>query len=682
MQILKVFSLFFVVANLQAQNNRILFFVSHEDTYYSEFIVMYEALSAAGYQVDVRSASNIYASSYMLPFGTDIAAAAASLPGGSYSQFTAQFVALFGQAWDANLNSTPLYVPSTGRIQDIADMSDYDALVIAGGTGANDYRVDGSYSTQGTGVRQISAQTVQQVAEKLNALGLDALVNGKPVLAQCHGASLPVFWRIPNTSGPGAEALGYSLLKDAYATGFPDPQTPVYLNSLFVGHRAEDRVTVASPHSSFADNGLAAYKIITTRDWYPQTVAHAAATLLNILKSYPASSDLTANKSVLILHGGALDSTNCSPSNLSNDIPCNYGSTPNFPADYTHILNLLNADSPNDEYNFSVSHLNLNAALPYNSNSMSSALNYFEQFDAIVFFKHWSTNINDSLEMALLNYADNGGGILALHHALYAHIDGNSNKNIITEDLFGAASAASNWSGNLANYNLYNSSYGHFVSTYGIDYDASALYPTVWNSNPLPLPANNSYSYLPRFAIYDEIYNNMSFTPGQTFGMGANEITPILSNDYSTASQCHSAGFVKLFNANLDNRTGKLAFYQAGERREIFDVNHRYGQLIRNSLQWICASAALPSAIEMETKGTVEVYPNPCADKVVLRLAADAAEALEIDIFNSSGQLQKTVRAFPEGQNISLDLSELLIGLYLINIKHSDHTYSVKIIKN
>lgn len=105
-------------------------------------------------------------------------------------------------------------------------MDNYDGLLIAGGTGIMEYRIDGSYTSQGTGTRLVSSTDIQAAAEKLNDLAIDALTKEKTVLAQCHGASLPVNWRIPGTSGPGAEALGFSLLKNNQATGYLEAQTP------------------------------------------------------------------------------------------------------------------------------------------------------------------------------------------------------------------------------------------------------------------------------------------------------------------------------------------------------------------------------------------------------------------------------------------------------------------------
>ncbi len=566
----------------KAQQGNVLFFVAQADAYYSEFIVAKAALEAAGYMVDVRTATPNPAGMYMLPLGTDIAATANTLPGSSYAVFQQQFQSSFGATWNAALNATPATVPVNGPVQDVPDMKNYSALVIAGGTGINEYRIDGSYNGHGTA----TASDVQAAAEKLNALALNALANGKPVLAQCHGASLPVFWRIPGTVGTGAESLGFSLLKNNQAAGYPEPQTAAALAGLFVQFKPEDRVTVSSPHVSFNDDENGEYKIISSRDWYPQTVAHATRTLLNIIETYPVKNDATRSISVLVLHGGANNPGNCSFLNRSNDIPCNYGAGGNLPADYTHLQNLLLANSPKDEYNFTINQLNLTGALPYNDNVQASILSYLKSYDVVLFYKHWSTGVSSNLQNALVAYADQGGGVLALHHGLYNDIDGALNKNILASQLFGAESAMATWSANLTNYSLFSTNYGHFVSTFGLDLPAAQQAPGNWFSNQPLQPSNLSYSTYPNFPVYDEIYNNMSFVAGQTFGRGVNNINPLFSNDLTPAGQCHTSGFVKLFNSSGDHSVGRVCYMQVGERTESINISHRYGQVVRNAVAW------------------------------------------------------------------------------------------------
>ncbi|MBN8694373.1 MAG: T9SS type A sorting domain-containing protein [Bacteroidetes bacterium] len=668
---------------LNGQTNNILMFVSHEDTYYSEYIVMLRALQAAGYTVDVRSASTMSFSTYMLPSGTDIVATANTLPGSSYSQFTSQFQNLFGSVWNTSWDPTPTnYIGTNGRIQDVVDMSNYDALVVAGGTGILEYRLDGTYNSQGAGPRLISSATVQAAAQKLNDLAVNALINGKPVLGQCHGASLPVFWRVPATSGPGAESLGFSILKNTLAAGYPDAATAPAYATLSVILRPDDKVTVATPHTSLPHNGNGDFKIITSRDWYPQTVAHAARTLLNILQSYPNKTQREQNLNVLILHGGALDSLNCSPGNLANDIPCNYGSTPNFPADYTFIQNLFNGNSAYDNYSLTVNQLNLTGTLPYTPTSSVSIYNYLNQYDVVVFYKHWSTGISNELQNALRTYADNGGGILALHHGLYNHINGANNKNILVNQIFGVESAMATWSGALANYNLFSTNYGHFISTYGIDYNTPLLAPSAWTTNTLFPVANNTFSYLQRFGVYDEIYNNMSFVSGQTFGRGVNQINPIFSNDAVPASQCHTSGFVKLFNPTADASVGRVAFFQTGERRENFMLNTRFGQVVRNAIVWLAnGTGNVSTGIESMSSNNLPIllYPNPAKETITIE-SENLTPDMVIKVYNTTGVLVSEQNI--ELSNKIINIKTLPQAVYFLTIEKNKTTvYRTKFIK-
>jgi len=659
---------------LTSQTNNILMFVSHEDTYYSEYIVMLRALQSAGYTVDVRSASTMSFSTYMVPAGTDIIATANSLAGSSYSQFTTQFQNLFGSAWNSAWDPTPTsYIGTNGRIQDVVDMSNYDALVIAGGTGVLEYRCDGSYNSQGAGPRLISSATVQAAAQKLNDLAVNALLNGKPVLGQCHGASLPVFWRIPSTSGPGAESLGFSLLKNTIAAGYPDAATAPAYATLSVTLRPDDKVTVSTPHASLLHNGHGDYKIITSRDWYPQTVAHAARTLLNVLQTYPTKTQREQNLSVLILHGGALDSLNCSPSNQSNDVPCNYGATPNFPADFSHIQSLLNGNSANDNYSFTASSLNLTGTLPYVSTSSASIYNYIQQFDVVVFYKHWATGVSVELQNALTAYTDNGGGILALHHGLYNHISGANNKNILVNQIFGVESAMATWAGTLTTYNLFSTNYGHFVSTYGVNYLLPLQLPGAWSSNAPPLVINNTFSYLQRFSVYDEIYNNMAFVVGQTFGRGVNQINPIFSNDANPSAQCHTSGFVKLFNPSLDGSVGRAAFFEVGERRENFYINSRFGQVVRNTIVWLAngISTTPTTGIKhsLATPSHIQLFPNPASESITVKMNAVPTNT-SAKIYSATGML---VGNYDLTADNKINVQWLAKGFYILTIESEQH---------
>lgn len=554
----------------------ILMFVSYERTYYSEYKVMYEALRAQGYDVEVRSAATGFASAYTL--SGDLNDAQNSVQGSSYATFTAAFEDMFGQAWNADWNPTPALIDLDGRIQDVPDMDEYEALVIVGGTGALDYRVDGSYAAQvGDNDRIVSAEDVQEAAEHLNQLALDALAQNKPVMAQCHGASLPAFFRVPDTSGPGAEALGFSLLKGGQATGFPD-QTE-YLAQLDITARVTDKVVISSPYSEL---GTGAHRVITTRDWYVQTVAHAAKTLLNVIETYV---EPLAPVSVLILHGGAVNIENCGPGNKANDIPCNSGSG-QMPADYTDLQALLLANSDTDDFSFTVTHVNLtDGGLPFNASSESSVLAYLESFDVVYFYKHWSTGVTAAIENALVSYADGGGGVVSNHHGMYNDIDGANNKDILVNELFGVQSAQAGWEQSLTTYDLFMTNYGHFITTFGVELGEVQEAPGSWSTFALLSGTNFSQSYYQTVEIWDELYTNMAFVGSPEFGQGINEITPLLSNNFGT-SISHTSGIARQFDPSQDGSVGRVVYFQPGDIKGNTNVSHPFGQLIRNAVIW------------------------------------------------------------------------------------------------
>ncbi|SMD36378.1 Por secretion system C-terminal sorting domain-containing protein [Reichenbachiella faecimaris] len=581
--------------SFSANADTILMFVSHEQTYYSEYIVMKKALEAAGYTVEVRSASDLNFSTYMSPY-SDISAVANDLSGSSYSEFQNQFLNLFGMEWDESLNSIPTSVSTDGILTNVMNIDQYVGIVVVGGIGSLAYRVDGTYYAQGEEEREVSASMVEQTAEYLNDLAIEALLQGKPVMAQCHGASIPAFWRIPDTSGPGEEALGYSLLKDQNSAGYPESATLGTLQALDVIYRPNDRVTISNAHSALTTSYSATAKIITTRDWYPQTVAHAARTFLNVLETFPLDRTKTSEINALVIHGGALDPENCGPENKDNDVPCNHGGGESLPADYTDLMNVLNANENNDDFNLVNDHLDLSTTELDLSNE-AEVLTYFADYDVIVFFKHWSTVITDEMQQAIVTFADNGGGVVGLHHALYNDQEGSQNKDVLVTQLFGAESSPSGWAANLTTFNMYATNHGHFISSYLIEYDNVADHPTVasWESDPLSATANTSFSTLPFISMYDELYVNFNYTGDIALGREINEITPLFSNDAlppnASLTQTRQTGFTRLVDLDGDGKIGKVAYMAPGERTINVDAASTYGQMIRNAVVWSAPEA-------------------------------------------------------------------------------------------
>lgn len=557
---------------------RILMILAPDNVYYSEYIVAYEGLKALGYVVDLVSVKEQDVPLYMLPEGTTIEETANSLPGtNKFNDFKQQFQDLFGISWNQALNIMPAKVTGVKSIFSIDNLNDYQGIVIPGGTGIINLRSDGSYETQAG----ISSVDIQRAAEKLNELANEALLSGLPILAQCHAASLPVFWYVEGTATP--------LMSGQQAAGYPDPATESTYQLKGVTLRPNDKVVVSSPNIALTNSHDGDSKIITSRDWYPQTVAYATKVFINVIQTYPAAMARKVPKKVLILHGGTINETNCAATNRLNDIPCNYGTGSNLPADFSHIKTLLLATG-DDGYQFQLTDLNImDTSLPYAANEQSSIENYFKNFDAIIFFKHWSTGMTNALQNSIVSFAENGGGVLALHHALYNDVDDTNpdlNKNILTTQLFGATSEEQDWSAQRTDYYLYSTNYGHFVSTFHIPTTVILEPPAHWSINPVLKGSNISLSLYPVINVFDEIYTNKRFVTSTVFGNQVNEITPIFSNNLP-GQQGHTEGYVRLFNKNNDNKAGRVACFQAGESRSTFGLDNTYAQVIRNAVIWV-----------------------------------------------------------------------------------------------
>ncbi|VAW32099.1 hypothetical protein MNBD_CHLOROFLEXI01-5327, partial [hydrothermal vent metagenome] len=224
--LLLIFGLQTAVSPTQATpdiaNGRILMFVAYNDVWWTEYKVAYEGLRALGYEVDVVSSGTGEAYSY----GGGVDGSIQT----SFAGFEALFAANFGTAWNASWTAQDR-IPLNGRIQDISNLDNYEAIVIPGGKGAVAYQYDGSYADQSPeaapGTHVSPAADVQTAAEKLNQLINIALQEGKPVGAQCHGAPLVAFARIDGTAGAGFDGLGTSVLAGKYATGYALPDGTV-----------------------------------------------------------------------------------------------------------------------------------------------------------------------------------------------------------------------------------------------------------------------------------------------------------------------------------------------------------------------------------------------------------------------------------------------------------------------
>lgn len=546
-----------------ASPGRALMFVAYNQVWWSEYKVVYEALRAQGYTVDVRSSATGVARSY----GDDISAVP-NAPG-TYAEFQALFAANFGAAWNPAWNA-PADIPLNGRLQDVADLSSYDLLVIPGGVGMVAYRYDGSYAALGPGDHQTTAAEVQAAAEKLNALIAEALQTGKPVGAECHGAPTLAFARVPGTVGQGFDGLGRSILQGRNATGYPlgDGDTAAVYASLGVTYLNE-KVALDGPEApDFAGQGRDV--VVTGQDWYPQTAVYFARTLLNMLDTYPTPAQRARTLRVLVFGG---------------DEPQNY---PQTPARYTDLVNLLNDNS--DEFNITAIGTN---------NPATITLSNLQNYDVLVYFRH--NAVDATLQNAVTAYVDGGGGLVAVHHANYNH---NNQNNILNTLLGGQLPYTVTLNSDLGlryfgevNHVL-NVNLGHFVSTYGTPLTHTANYTT-----PLGLPNANVDADVARgyydFTIPadDELYLGNRFNPGVVFGRGVNHINRIFANDHFTATSANpnnghydAWGWVRLYDGDDNGLVGRLVYLQPGETNDRTLSHPTYRQVIKNAVVWTAST--------------------------------------------------------------------------------------------
>lgn len=504
----------------------------------------------------------------------------------TWGQFTSLFSTNFGTAWNAAW-TTQQNIPLSGRIQDVADLSQYDALVIPGGRGAVAYQYDGSYANlspqDAPGTHVTTAAEVQAAAEKINALINEALTNGKLVAAQCHGAPLAAFARRTGTAGSGFDGLGLSVLNGGFASGYPlgDGTVASDYANLGITYLADEKLVLDGPDSPhYSGNGRD--MILTSRDWFAETVAYLAATVDNILDTYPTPAERTATINVLVFGG---------------DEPTNYW--PQEPARYTDIVTLLN--NAND---------GLNIVATGTSNVNDITLANLQNYDVLLYFRHDA--ISNTAQQAIVDYVAGGGGLVGLHHAIYNQ--GGQKQTLI--DLFGAqlpVTAQLNnelylvYSGE--SNHLLNVNFGNYVSTYGVhllpgDPTSTAEYTTPNGIPNTNLDADGAHGYY-HFTIpaNDELYTGNVFNPGVTFGEGVNQINRIFSNDRTVGGSPNpnnghydAWGWTKLYNTGA-GATGRIVYLQPGETADRTLADPAYAQVIRNGVVWASLGGTDPAPV-------------------------------------------------------------------------------------
>ncbi len=553
-------------AKSAATNGRILMFVAYNDVWWTEYKVAYEGLKALGYEIDVVSSST--GEAYTYGGGVDNSIQT------TFGEFETLFQNNFGIAWDSNWTAQNT-IPLDGRIQDIDNLDDYDAVVMPGGKGTIAYRYDGTYAAlspeDAPGTHVTTAEEVQAATEKLNELINMALQAGKPVGAQCHGAPLAAFARVDGTAGDGFDGLGVSVLAGKYATGFAlDGTVATDYANLGITYLVNEKLVLDGPDAlHYGGNGID--RMVTTLDWRAETVSYFASTIHNMLTSYPTPAHRTRPIDVLVFGG---------------DEPANY--LPQQPARYTDLVTLLN-DAGDD--------LNITAVGTDDPNDITLA--NLQNYDVLLYFGH--DQVSQPLQDAVVDFVDGGGGLVGLHHAIYNH---NNGKNTLI-DLFGGELPSTVLLNNEMGLvytdeenRMINVNLGHFVSTYGVHLTSGQPTTTTNYSTPLGVPNtnldnDNSRGYY-HFTINapDELYLGSQFNDSVVFGSGVNQINRLFANDRTVDSSPNpnnghydTWGWTKRYDSG-DGTEGRIVYLQPGETNDRTLAHPAYEQVIKNAIIW------------------------------------------------------------------------------------------------
>lgn len=662
----------------------ILIFVA-DDTYYTEYATLTEALTKLGYFLDIRSATANPVTAYTIPAGSTVQNAANSLGGSNYNSFLQQFQKVTGQPWNEAINSVPPPIAHQGNILDItpAQINQYKAFIVLGGIGATYYERDGDYAPHAG----LLGNQVGTVAEHLNVLGLAAMNQNKIVGGVCHGSSVPVYWRLD--CGAANSLTCPSILEGQNAAGFlGDPINTQakynlvnvnYVQNLIVG------VSQTTPQFSAAQGGLRG-KVLTLSSWYPQHVLRYAETLHRLLTSTPENTHDTVN--VVLLHGGALNPGNCGPGNLENDIPCNH---PHTPADYTHVEALLQANSANDNFAFQVTSVNLGipGTLPFDPNNEQQVLDYLvANAEVVVMYKHWVNYLPVATQNAIVRFVEeHGRGLFMNHHALYNHHHNGQNKAPLVT-LAGAQASSFGFGLFMANQTLYNVT-PHFINTYGLDMSGVATTPNQWLSNTGAANALAMVERASTFTVNDEVYSNMTFE-SVNFGDAPNSVLPILGTNALSGDNALTTGFVRRVSVT-DSIVGKVAYIQIGELPQNYDLaSSPTAQMFRNAIYWVSVgeststslatfASARVSNFARRTSFTTKLFPNPTTK--TLTLTSDS-KIRKVEIYDLLGKLRKVQTLPMAKQTVAISVGDLPPGIYWMTLHGTKgFTHSIKFIK-
>ncbi|MBE9491457.1 MAG: T9SS type A sorting domain-containing protein, partial [Bacteroidetes bacterium] len=234
--------------------------------------------------------------------------------------------------------------------------------------------------------------------------------------------------------------------------------------------------------------------------------------------------------------------------------------------------------------------------------------------------------------------------------------------------------------GDLAKANYYNVNENLFIT--GILYEfaygtggGSIIELSIWNNSG----TNNSpgskiaFKTLPLDDILDDVeaqdFTYVEFNP------------PVLVNGpfYAGLMLPTTTGDTLVVWSNMHNDTDPGIAWELWNTNEWYPFSTSWLQDVALAIYPIVQNTL--DVNENAISGGLYIYPNPSDGQYTIELAKHSHQALQLEVFNTSGNCIAD-QSYEKGEvSISFDISGFPAGIYMVRLTDSQHTYLQKIIK-
>lgn len=128
----------------------------------------------------------------------------------------------------------------------------------------------------------------------------------------------------------------------------------------------------------------------------------------------------------------------------------------------------------------------------------------------------------------------------------------------------------------------------------------------------------------------------------------------------------------------MDHKTGTITgITNASFPAQITIIaTDKYGQTAEHVLNIVDGTVNIDNTL---SEASFTVYPNPVHD--IITINTDINESMRIEIYNNAGQQVKQIKRDNANEDVSIDLSDLNNGMYVIRIISDNYNQTKKIIK-